>query len=205
MVAELGPDWARRFALFPLEPAAAASLGQVHKVVLHDGRTVACKPQYPNMEAAVDADLSQLKLIFNLHGRWDATIDTSRIYEEIAAWLREELDYEQEAKHLGLYRDMLAGEAHIHVPERIPELSTRRLLTMEWLQGKPLMQFKASSQEDRNKLALRMFRAWYVPFYGYGVIHGDPHLGNYTVRDDLDLNLLDSAASACSGRDHSRA
>ena len=53
------------------------------------------------------------------------------------------------------------------------------------------MQFKASSQEDRNKLALRMFRAWYVPFYGYGVIHGDPHLGNYTVRDDLDLNLLD--------------
>ena len=160
-------------------------------MVLHDGRTVACKLQYPNMEAAVDADLSQLKLIFNLHGRWDATIDTSRIYEEIAARLREELDYEQEAKHLGLYRDMLAGEAHIHVPERIPELSTRRLLTMEWLQGKPLMQFKASSQEDRNKLALRMFRAWYVPFYGYGVIHGDPHLGNYTVRDDLDLNLLD--------------
>ena len=118
-------------------------------------------------------------------------IDTSRIYEEIAARLREELDYEQEARHLGLYRDMLAGEPHIHVPERIPELSTRRLLTMEWLQGKPLMSSRASSQEDRNKLALRMFRAWYVPFYSYGVIHGDPHLGNYTVRDDLDLNLLD--------------
>ncbi len=191
MVAELGPDWADRFASFPLEPAAAASLGQVHKVVLHDGRTVACKLQYPNMAAAVDADLSQLRLIFNLHSRWDSSIDTSRIYEEIAARLREELDYEQEAKHLGLYRDMLAGEAHIHVPERIPELSTGRLLTMEWLQGSPLMQFKASSQADRNKLALRMFRAWYVPFYGYGVIHGDPHLGNYTVRDDLDLNLLD--------------
>ena len=88
--------------------------------MLHDGRTVACKLQYPNMEAAVDADLSQLRLIFNLHGRWDSTIDTSRIYEEIAARLREELDYEQEAKHLGLYRDMLAGEPHIHVPERDP-------------------------------------------------------------------------------------
>ena len=160
-------------------------------MVLHDGRTVACKLQYPNMEAAVDADLSQLKLIFNLHGRWDATIDTSRIYEEIAARLREDSTTSRRRRHLGLYRDMLAGEARIHVPERIPELSTRRLLTMEWLQGKPLMQFKASSQEDRNKLALRMFRAWYVPFYGYGVIHGDPHLGNYTVRDDLDLNLLD--------------
>jgi predicted unusual protein kinase regulating ubiquinone biosynthesis (AarF/ABC1/UbiB family) len=62
---------------------------------------------------------------------------------------------------------------------------------MEWLDGKPLLSFKLSSQEARDRLALRMFRAWYVPFYNYGVIHGDPHLGNYTVRDDLDLNLLD--------------
>jgi predicted unusual protein kinase regulating ubiquinone biosynthesis (AarF/ABC1/UbiB family) len=191
MVAELGPDWAKRFAEFPLEPAAAASLGQVHKVLLHDGRTAACKLQYPNMEAAVDADLSQLKLIFGLHGRWDSSIDTSLIYEEISARLREELDYQQEARHLGLYAEMLGSEACIHVPKLVPELCTRRLLTMEWLDGKPLLSFKLSTQEDRDQLALRMFRAWYVPFYNYGVIHGDPHLGNYTVQDSLDLNLLD--------------
>ena len=143
MVAELGPDWAKRFAEFPLEPAAAASLGQVHKVVLHDGRTVACKLQYPNMEAAVDADLSQLRLIFGLHGRWDSSIDTSLIYQEIAARLREELDYQQEARHLGLYTEMLGGEPHIHVPELVPELCTRRLLTMEWLEGKPLLELQA--------------------------------------------------------------
>ena len=143
------------------------------------------------MEAAVEADLSQLKLIFGLHGRYDPSIDTSLIYQEISARLREELDYQQEARHLGLYAEMLAGEAHIHVPGLVPELCTRRLLTMEWLEGKPLLSFKLSSQEDRNRLALRMFRAWYVPFYNYAVIHGDPHLGNYTVRDDLDLNLLD--------------
>jgi predicted unusual protein kinase regulating ubiquinone biosynthesis (AarF/ABC1/UbiB family) len=191
MVAELGPDWARHFISFPLEPAAAASLGQVHRVALADGRTVACKLQYPNMEAAVEADLSQLKLIFSLHGRYDPAIDTSRIYEEISARLREELDYQQEARHLGLYGEMLRGERHIHIPTVVPSLCTRRLLTMEWLDGKPLLQFKLASQEQRNSLALRMFRAWYVPFYNYGVIHGDPHLGNYTVRDDLDLNLLD--------------
>jgi predicted unusual protein kinase regulating ubiquinone biosynthesis (AarF/ABC1/UbiB family) len=86
---------------------------------------------------------------------------------------------------------MLAGEPHVHVPGLVPELCTRRLLTMDWLEGKPLLSFKLASQEERNRLALRMFRAWYVPFYRYGVIHGDPHLGNYTVRDDLDLNLLD--------------
>lgn len=191
MVAELGPDWARHFAEFPLEPSAAASLGQVHKVRLLDGRTAACKLQYPNMEAAVEADLAQLKLIFGLHARYDPTIDTSRIYEEISARLREELDYEQEARHLGLYAEMLAGEAQVHVPALVPELCTRRLLTMEWLDGKPLLTFKLASQEERNRLALRMFRAWYVPFYNYGVIHGDPHLGNYTVRDNLELNLLD--------------
>lgn len=191
MQSELGPDWAKRFAEFPLEAAAAASLGQVHKAVLADGRTVACKLQYPNIEAAVEADLSQLRLIFALYRRYDAAIDTSRIYEEISARLREELNYELEGRHLGLYREMLGTEAHVHVPELVPELSTRRLITMEWLDGKPLLQFKASSQEERNRLALRMFRAWYVPFYNYGVIHGDPHLGNYTVRSDLELNLLD--------------
>jgi predicted unusual protein kinase regulating ubiquinone biosynthesis (AarF/ABC1/UbiB family) len=191
MLAELGPDWQKRFASFPLDASAAASLGQVHKAVLHDGRTVACKLQYPSIEAAVEADLSQLRLIFGLYRRYDAAIDTSRIYEEISARLREELDYQLEARHLGLYREMLGREPHIHVPALVPELSTHRLITMEWLDGKPLLQFKASSAAERNALALRMFRAWYVPFYNYGVIHGDPHLGNYTVRDDLDLNLLD--------------
>jgi predicted unusual protein kinase regulating ubiquinone biosynthesis (AarF/ABC1/UbiB family) len=73
----------------------------------------------------------------------------------------------------------------------VPELSTGRLLTMSWLEGKPLLTFKAESQEARNKLAYNMFRAWYLPFYQYGVIHGDPHLGNYTVADNLDVNLLD--------------
>lgn len=191
MQSELGPDWEKRFRSFPLEAAAAASLGQVHKAVLPDGRTVACKLQYPNIEAAVEADLAQLRLIFALYRRYDAAIDTSRIYEEISARLREELDYSLEARHLGLYNEMLAKESHVHVPKLVPELSTRRLITMEWLDGRPLLEFKASSQEERNRLALRMFRAWYVPFYEYGVIHGDPHLGNYTVRPDLDLNLLD--------------
>ena len=191
MQSELGPDWQRRFAEFPLDAAAAASLGQVHRATLPDGRTVACKLQYPNIESAVEADLAQLRLIFALYRRYDSAIDTSRIYEEIGARLREELDYGLEARHLGLYRDMLAGEPRVHVPELVPALSTRRLLTMGWLDGRPLLSFKARSAEERNRLALGMFRAWYVPFYNYGVIHGDPHLGNYTVRDDLDLNLLD--------------
>jgi predicted unusual protein kinase regulating ubiquinone biosynthesis (AarF/ABC1/UbiB family) len=191
MAAELGPGWEARFAHFPLEAAAAASLGQVHKARLADGRTVACKLQYPGIESAVEADLAQLRLIFAIYRRYDAAIDTTRIYEEIAARLREELDYAREARHMALYTAMLRPEPQIHVPDVVPELSTRRLLTMTWLDGRPLLQCKSLAQDRRDRLALNMFRAWYRPFYDYGVIHGDPHLGNYTVRPDLDINLMD--------------
>ncbi len=191
MAAELGPDWQKRFKSFPLDAAAAASLGQVHKAQLEDGRTVACKLQYPNIEAAVEADLQQLRWIFALYKRYDPSIKPDLIYEEISARLREELDYAREARHIGIYGHMLAGEASVHVPEVLPELSTGRLLTMSWLEGEPLLSFKTADQETRNRLALNMFRAWYLPFYEYGIIHGDPHLGNYTARPDADINLLD--------------
>lgn len=191
MVAELGPDWEANFAHFPLELSAAASLGQVHKATLNDGRTVACKLQYPNIAAAVDADLSQLKLIFAIYRRYDKAINPDRIYEEIAARLHEELDYAHEARNMGLYVDILADQPNIHVPTVVDELSTGRLLTMAWLDGEKLLAFKEADAEIRNAIALNMFKAWYVPFYNYGVIHGDPHLGNYTVRPNLDINLLD--------------
>ena len=110
MAAELGPDWQKRFASFDLEAAAAASLGQVHKASSDDGRELACKLQYPGIESAVEADLAQLRLIFALYRRYDSSINPELIYDEIAARLREELDYGREARHMGLYRDILGGE-----------------------------------------------------------------------------------------------
>ena len=191
MAAELGPDWQKRFAAFDLDAAHAASLGQVHKATLHDGSPVACKLQYPGIASAVEADLSQLRLIFEIYKRYDRAIDTSEIYKEIAERLREELDYAREARNARLYAHMLQGEAHVHVPEIVDELSTERLLTLRWVTGHKLLAFKTADLEARRRIAQNMFRAWYVPFYHYGVIHGDPHLGNYTVRDDHDVNLLD--------------
>ena len=193
MTAELGPGWERRFRSFDHEAAAAASLGQVHRAVAYDGRALAVKLQYPDMQSAVEADLRQLKLLFSIYERTDRAIDTSQIHAEIGARLREELDYGREARHMRLYSAMLGQQADIHVPEVLAELSTGRLLTMTWLDGTPLMEFLATKPgaERRNRVAMTMFRAWYVPFYEYGVIHGDPHLGNYTVRPDLDVNLLD--------------
>src|SRR5271168_3616648 len=117
MAAELGPAWRARFTSFEQEAAAAASLGQVHRAVALDGAELAVKLQYPDMQSAVEADLNQLKLVFVLYERYDRAISTGEIHAELAARLREELDYGLEARHMALYRRMLEDEAHIHVPE----------------------------------------------------------------------------------------
>ena len=193
MQSELGAGWQEKFASFERSAAAAASLGQVHRAKAKDGQRLACKLQYPDMLSAVEADLKQLKIAFGIYRRYDKAIDPSEIYKELSVRLREELDYEREASHMRLYQSMLAGEAGIRVPEPIDSLSTQRLLTMTWLQGLPLLDFVADDPpvELRNEVALNMFRAWYVPFYYYGIIHGDPHLGNYTVAEGGKVNLLD--------------
>ena len=196
MASELGPNWQSRFADFSHEASAAASLGQVHRARLHDGTEVACKLQYPDMPSTVEADLKQLKLAMAVYHRMDNAIQQDEIYKELRERLREELDYEREAAQMRLYGLMLKDAPNVHVPVPIPELSTKRLLTMTWLDGRPMMKRVAEDppQEERNRIAEALFHAWYVPFYRYGVIHGDPHLGNYQVRPDGSLNLLDFGA-----------
>ncbi|MGE0564064.1 MAG: ABC1 kinase family protein, partial [Pseudolabrys sp.] len=140
-----------------------------------------------DMQSAVEADLRQLKLLFAIRSRFDPAIDTKEIAQEIAARLREELDYVREAKHIALYRDMLKGESAIRIPRTWPELSTGRLLTMDWCEGRKLLAHKDDTLENRNRLATAMFTAWWLPFSRHGVIHGDPHLGNYSVFDEGDV------------------
>jgi predicted unusual protein kinase regulating ubiquinone biosynthesis (AarF/ABC1/UbiB family) len=181
MQAELGPDWRERFADFDFKPAAAASLGQVHRATSLAGERLACKLQYPDMASAVETDLSNLDLLFSLRRRAGAPIDTREIAREIRERVREELDYQHEAKVARLYRAMLADRPFVRVPRVEESLSTRRLLTLQWLDGEPLVAFETAPQEARDAIAVGLFEAWWRPFLRYGVIHGDPHLGNYTV------------------------
>lgn len=195
MVAELGGDWRTNFAKFETKAAASASLGQVHRATGHDGEALACKLQYPDMQSAVEADVSQLGIVFSIHARMNPAVDTREILAEIGARLREELDYTLEARHTDLYSLMFRDDALIRVPKINPDLSTSRLLTMSWLDGAPLMSYKEAPQEQRNRIAQAMFRAWWYPFSHYGVIHGDPHLGNYSIFETdgqpHGVNLLD--------------
>ena len=193
MKAELGENWLSKFKDFNKSASAAASLGQVHFAEDNQGQKLACKLQYPDMGSAVQADLKQLKLIFSLYEKYDSAISTQSIHEELSDRLKEELDYSHEILNMKLYRHMLSDYNEITLPKPIESLSTNRLLTMTKIDGIKIMQFisENSDIEIRNQVAMNMFKAWYVPFYKFGVIHGDPHLGNYSIRPDGGINLMD--------------
>ena len=192
MRAELGPDWQVQFSEFEKEAAHAASLGQVHRATLHDGRTVACKLQYPDMASAVESDVGQLKTLLGLYKRMDKSIDPTALVDEIADRLREELDYDREARAMRLYGLMLTDKDFVTVPEPVGEVSSQRLLSMSWLSGQKLLAFQDAPQEVRNRIAEMLFWTWWGPMNHYAVIHGDPHLGNYQVTGEGDgINLLD--------------
>ena len=193
MMTELGNDWQNKFKGFDKQSCSAASLGQVHKAISVDGKSLACKLQYPDMQSAIEADLKQLKLAFNLYERADKAISTKSIHKELSARLAEELDYKREASNLKLYSAILKSEKNVFVPDVIDNLSTDRLLTMTWLEGNKLLDWldRKPDLNSRNNVAVNMFKAWYIPFYFYGVIHGDPHLGNYSITDKEKINLLD--------------
>lgn len=192
MRAELGTDWLDRFACFEKEASHAASLGQVHKATLHDGRQVACKLQYPDMASAVESDVSQLRVLLGLFRRIDGSVDPSEMIDEITERLREELDYAREAKHMALYAHILAPYDFVSVPKPEADLCTDRLLTMSWQDGQSLSDFETASQDIRNTIAQNLFWTWWLPMNRYAVIHGDPHLGNYQLTNGgAGLNLLD--------------
>jgi predicted unusual protein kinase regulating ubiquinone biosynthesis (AarF/ABC1/UbiB family) len=192
MAAELGVNWLSRFAAFDYTPAAAASLGQVHRATAHDGRALAVKLQYPDMQSAVESDLGQLRAILSLGRQVFGAIDTREVADEIAERIREELDYDHEARAMRLYGSFFQDRQDIQVPTPHPDLSSARLLTMDWLDGRGLQSFKSADQATRNQVAKVLFEGWWTPLIHLGVIHGDPHLGNYSFSDAGGrLNLLD--------------
>lgn len=191
MAAELGRDWRSLFGDFDEDAAFAASLGQVHRAKLLDGRDVAVKIQYPDMGSLVAADIKQLGIALSLYERWSPALRTQNALDEITERLAEELDYEREARHIALYRHILKNHTDVTLPMVTPDLSTKRVLTLSYLDGTPLKNQLDQSDERRNQMAKTLFRAWYKPLYSYGILHGDPHLGNYTFRPDGGVNILD--------------
>ena len=139
MRAELGEDWETKFARLSMKRRRRLRWAKCIARRSHDGRALACKLQYPDMASAVEADLGQLKTLLGLFKNMDGSINSSEAILEVGERLREELDYERELKQMRLFALMLADEPRIKTPEPLEELSSKRLLTMTWLEGRGLM------------------------------------------------------------------
>lgn len=191
MVSELGSDWEARFLFFEKEAFAAASLGQVHKARDLQGQALALKLQYPAMEKVVIADLKQLLGLLKIYGKMNPGLKTDFLYEEIKEKLLEELDYTLEQRNVSLFREILSPFSFVKIPYIVPNMSTHRLLALEWLEGKSLLSFKEASLSLRSQICENLFKVWYYPLYTYGVLHGDPHLGNYQTNEEATIFLFD--------------
>lgn len=191
MASELGLQWQNLFQSFDFEARAAASLGQVHQAITQSGEIVACKLQYPQMQSLIETDLQNLKTLLAVYHLWTKALDTSEVHEEIKVRLLEELDYHHEAQQINLYQSIFKDKNWLQIPFVYSDLSTTRLLTMTWMDGQSFYDFINADLEFRNQLADRLFETWYYPFYHHGVIHGDPHPGNYLIRKDGTIQLLD--------------
>lgn len=195
---ELGAAPERLFRSFEKEAFAAASLGQVHRAVLPGGQRVAVKVQYPGVEATVSQDLANVRSLLRVLARvarevTRRPVDVREVTEELEARLSEELDYRREAESVQRFRQLLADDPEVIIPRVYPSRSSRRVLTLELIEGYPIMEVLAPGvdAELRDWVAIKYFRLVWRQLFEFGLVHTDPHPGNYLVTYHPRLAILD--------------
>ncbi len=188
---ELGDTPEKVFARFDRVPLAAASIGQVHRARTHDGAEVAVKVQYPGVDEAVAADLENSDLLFQMMGVLFPGLDPKPIVEELRTRLIEELDYRNEAANQQLFVDEYSGHPYIHVPEVLHELSSKRVLTTEFVEGARFAEVLEWPDEERQLTAECLYRFAFGGIYRLHAFNGDPHPGNYIFHRGGRVSFLD--------------
>jgi predicted unusual protein kinase regulating ubiquinone biosynthesis (AarF/ABC1/UbiB family) len=179
------------FGSFDEDPIAAASIGQVYRATLKDGRDVAVKVQYPGVAGAVRADLQNLDMIMRLFKRMTPGMNVKAIAEEIKERIGEELDYELEAQNQRSLARIFAGHPFIFVPEVIGSLSRERVLVSEYVQGIGFEELKGRPQAERDRVGEIVFRFFLGCLYRHRQFSGDPHPGNFLLQADGRIAFLD--------------
>jgi predicted unusual protein kinase regulating ubiquinone biosynthesis (AarF/ABC1/UbiB family) len=179
------------FENFDSEPIAAASIGQVYRAVLPDGRRVAVKVQYPGVAAAVRADLQNLGMILRLAKRIAPGMDPKAIGEEIRDRIEDELDYELEAQNQRSLARIFRGHPFIVVPDVITGLSRERIMVSEYVHGTGFEELKALPQEQRDRIGEILFRFYFGCLYRHRQFSGDPHPGNSMLVEGGKMAFLD--------------
>jgi predicted unusual protein kinase regulating ubiquinone biosynthesis (AarF/ABC1/UbiB family) len=190
---DLGHDWRDSFAEFDDRPAAAASIGQVHRAVWRDGREVAVKIQYPGAGKALISDFTQLSRIARLFSVLMPGLEIRPLINELRERMGEELDYELEAASQQAFADAYAGDPDIVVPRVIT--GTGHVLVTEWMDGTPLSKIISSgTQQQRDRAGIMIVRFLFSGPARAGLLHADPHPGNFRLLDDGRLGVLDFGA-----------
>ncbi|MFT3900716.1 MAG: AarF/UbiB family protein [Gordonia sp. (in: high G+C Gram-positive bacteria)] len=190
---QLGTKWRERFQEFNDEPAAAASIGQVHKAVWSDGRDVAVKVQYPGADHALRADLKTLGRMSGLIQKLSPGTDVKAMVDELIDRTDDELDYLGEAENQRAFAKAYEGDPEFLVPKVVA--SAPKVVVSEWVTGRPLSKLiTEGSQSERNKAAEHMARFEISSPYRVGLLHGDPHPGNFFIADDGRFGVLDFGA-----------
>jgi ABC1 atypical kinase-like domain len=193
LAGDLGPDWRRQFREFDDSPAAAASIGQVHRAVWQDGRKVAVKIQYPGAGRALLSDFTQLSRVARLFAVLMPGLEVKPLLDELRARVAEELDYQLEAASQDAFAQAYAGDPDICVPAVVA--GTGHVLVTEWMDGTPLSRIIGEgSQEERNRAGLLFVRFLFSGPARAGLLHADPHPGNFRMLADGRLGVLDFGA-----------
>jgi predicted unusual protein kinase regulating ubiquinone biosynthesis (AarF/ABC1/UbiB family) len=193
---EWGADWRRRFRHFEARPIAAASIGQVHRATLPDGRVLAIKVQYPGVRESIGADVDNVATLLRISNLLPATLDLAPLLAEAKRQLSEEADYRREGEQMRLYRERLAGDPRYVVPELEEALTTDRVLAMSFLEGRPVETLADSPQETRDGAMTALIELVLRELFAFGVMQTDPNFANYRWQPETGrLVLLDFGAT----------
>ena len=201
LAAQWGKDWRTRFQRFEPRPIAAASIGQVHRAMTHDGRLLAIKVQYPGVRKSIDADVDNVATLLRLSGMLPRDLEIAPLLAEAKQQLAEETDYAREGAQMSLFGKLLADDPSIVVPVLDQEFSTGSVLAMSYIEGDPIESLEGASQDRRDAVMTSLIRLVLREMFEFGVMQTDPNFANYRYQPDTGrLILLDfGAARALAG------
>jgi predicted unusual protein kinase regulating ubiquinone biosynthesis (AarF/ABC1/UbiB family) len=181
-----GKGWQQRFREFDYEPIAAASIGQVHRAVTHDGQELALKVQYPGVARSIDSDVDNLASLLRLTRILPVELDVSEIIREAKRQLKQEADYELEASYLERYRELVADDPGVRVPRVHADYTTKRVLAMDRVYGRPIEDLRSPeySQDVRDDVGRRLQGLLFRELFEFRFMQTDPNFANYLFDPD---------------------